>query len=160
MNKYTFKDFLPIIILYAIALIAVVVKLCLSDAWTWHIAMYSFMGFTLLFFGCFKIINLKRFADAYQIYDLLAQRSKFYAILYPFIEVALGLTYLFDWHLKITNLMTLTIMLISAAGVARALSKHQDIQCACMGTVFKLPMTYVTLLEDLLMAFMAFIMLL
>jgi hypothetical protein len=33
-------------------------------------------------------------------------------------------------------------------------------ECACLGTVFKLPMTYVTVVEDLLMVAMAAVMLL
>jgi hypothetical protein len=51
-------------------------------------------------------------------------------------------------------------MLISAAGVARELLKKNRIPCACLGMVFVLPMTTVTLLEDLLMAVMATAMLL
>jgi hypothetical protein len=50
-------------------------------------------------------------------------------------------------------------MLVSAAGVARELWKGREIMCACLGVVFKIPMTYVTLLEDLLMAAMAGFML-
>jgi hypothetical protein len=50
-------------------------------------------------------------------------------------------------------------MLISALGVANELRKKQTIMCACLGTVFKIPMTYVTLFEDLLMASMALYML-
>ena len=50
-------------------------------------------------------------------------------------------------------------MAISSIGVAIELSKKKEIMCACLGVVFKLPMTYVTLLEDLLMAAMALIML-
>jgi hypothetical protein len=34
-----------------------------------------------------------------------------------------------------------------------------EIQCACLGTVFKLPMTTVTIVEDLLMVVMAAAML-
>ncbi len=40
-------------------------------------------------------------------------------------------------------------------GVIRALSKRLDIECACLGTVLKVPLSTVALVEDLGMAAMA-----
>ena len=37
----------------------------------------------------------------------------------------------------------------------KSLLQRRKIQCACLGTVFNLPMSYVTLTEDLLMVAMA-----
>lgn len=118
------------------------------------------MGLFFIVFGSFKIMNLRGFVEAYSMYDLLAQRSTLYAYLYPFIELSLGIAYLMRWHLTAINGITLVLMLISAAGVARELAQGRAIMCACLGVVFKIPMTYVTLAEDLLMAVMAMIMLL
>ncbi len=59
-----------------------------------------------------------------------------------------------------TNAITYVLMLVSGIGVAIALAKGENLMCACLGMVFKLPMTYVTLFEDLLMAGMALGMLL
>jgi hypothetical protein len=42
-----------------------------------------------------------------------------------------------------------------AIGVIRAVRQKQAIQCACLGTVFQLPMTRVTIIEDLLMVIMS-----
>lgn len=88
-------------------------------------------------------------------YDLIAKRSHMYALAYPFIELTLGLLYLFGWQLILANWLTMVLMLISTSGVAQALLNKQNLTCACLGMVFKLPMTYVTLLEDLLMLCMA-----
>lgn len=111
-------------------------------------------------FGFFKVINLKEFALAYSSYDLIAKRIRLYGYVYPFIELTLGVAYLSSFSLPFINTITLIVMLISAAGVARELLKKNRIPCACLGMVFVLPMTTVTLLEDLLMAVMATAMLL
>lgn len=44
---------------------------------------------------------------------------------------------------------------VSAIGVAQALMAKRKIVCACLGAVFKIPITKVTLLEDVLMFLMA-----
>ena len=59
-----------------------------------------------------------------------------------------------------TNIITLVLMLVGAAGVLNALLNKQAIRCACLGTALNLPMTKVTLVEDLTMAVMAGVMLL
>jgi hypothetical protein len=56
--------------------------------------------------------------------------------------------------------MTLILMLIGSIGVLRALLDNRAIRCACLGTALNLPMTTVTLVEDLGMAAMAAAMLL
>ena len=59
-----------------------------------------------------------------------------------------------------TNVVTLIVMLLGAAGVLKALLDKRTIRCACLGTALKLPMTTVTLVEDLTMAGMAVVMIL
>lgn len=125
----------------------------------WHEWMSDFMAGFFLVFSFFKLLNLSGFVQAYRGYDLLAAKSKVYAWAYPFIELALGVAYLARWQPQVTHWLTLAVMLISAAGVLNALRKRQLIECACLGTVFKLPMSKVTLIEDLSMALMAALML-
>jgi hypothetical protein len=50
-------------------------------------------------------------------------------------------------------------MLVGIWGVTQALLQKRRIQCACLGTVFNLPMSKVTFIEDALMAVMAMFML-
>ena len=54
-----------------------------------------------------------------------------------------------------TNVITLVVMLVSSIGVLKTLLDKRAIRCACLGTALKLPMTKVTLVEDLGMAAMA-----
>jgi phage shock protein PspC (stress-responsive transcriptional regulator) len=49
---------------------------------------------------------------------------------------------------------------IGTVGVISALKSKRTIVCACLGGFFNLPMSYVTLFENLTMIAMAFIMLL
>lgn len=126
---------------------------------SWHEWMNDFMAGFFLVFSFFKLLNLSNFAQAYCGYDLIAAKSMTYAYAYPFIELALGIAYLIRWNPLATNAVTLVVMLVSAAGVLNALRKRQLIECACLGTVFKLPMSKITLIEDLSMAAMAAAML-
>jgi hypothetical protein len=127
--------------------------------WQLKDAMNDFMGIFFIVFSLFKIYNLHGFAQAYSTYDIIAKRSTVYAYAYPFIELSLGISYLFGLYPIATNVVTFVLMTIGAIGVGIELAQGNHITCACLGAVFKIPMTYVTLLEDLTMAFMALIML-
>lgn len=122
-------------------------------------AMQNFMAGFFLVFSLFKMLDLRGFADAYRTYDLLAQAVPPWGWMYPFAELALGIAYLLGWRLGLTNVLTLILMLVGAIGVFRSLQQRRSIRCACLGTVLNLPMTTVTLVEDLGMAAMAAVML-
>lgn len=152
------KKFLPLIIIFTIIFLLSLVRQYFAgfDFMLW---MNDFMAAFFLVFGGFKVINWKGFVTAYRMYDVVAKKSVVYAYLYPIIEIGLGLAYAFQFQPLATNIITLVVMSISTVGVARALMKKQKIQCACLGAVFQVPMTWVTLTEDILMAAMAFAML-
>lgn len=156
--RYSIKDFLPLIVLFSVITLFTAVRQWLNCCNTMD-AMSDFMGAFFIIFGAFKLIKWHSFATAYQEYDILAKRSKIYAYAYPVIEVMLGLAYLLRIAPRATSLITLILMLISGMGVFNELRQGKQIVCACLGTVFKIPMTYVTLVEDLLMAGMALYML-
>lgn len=159
MPSYTFKNFIPLASIFFFIL-------CFTISKQWYygfdimMGMQDFMASFFIIFSLFKIINLKAFAQAYSMYDCIAKRFFFYGYLYPFIEMALGIAYATNSYPIMTNIITVVLMLISSIGVALELKKKETIPCACLGLVFKVPMTYVTLLEDLLMAGMASIMIL
>ena len=121
--------------------------------------MRYFMAGFFLVFSFFKLLDLQSFANAYAGYDLLARRWHAWGLMYPLIELALGLAYLVHWQPALTNLLTLILMGFSAIGVLRAVLGEEEIRCACLGTVFQLPMSTVTIIEDLGMAAMAGLML-
>jgi cation transport ATPase len=121
--------------------------------------MTNFMAGFFLVFSAFKFLNLSGFADAYATYDLLAKRWHGYGFVYPFLELGLGVAYLFRVAPTLSHVATVVLMGFSSLGVLAALTNKRRIECACLGTVLKLPMSTVTLVEDLGMAFMALAML-
>lgn len=125
----------------------------------WRDAMRLFMGYFFLAFGFFKTLDWKGFISAYAEYDIIAARSKAYAAAYPAIELALAVLFLADLYPVATNAFTAVLMGVSSIGVIRAVTGGQKIRCACLGTVVKLPMTTITIIEDVGMGLMATIML-
>ena len=111
-------------------------------------------------FSFFKLLNLKAFAETYSMYDIVAKRIKAYGFIYPFIELALGIAFLTRFNPIATNIATLIVMSISIIGVLQSVLNKRKIQCACLGAVFNLPMSTVTIIEDALMIVMSGIMLL
>ena len=120
--------------------------------------MRYFMAGFFLVFSFFKLLDIRAFANAYSAYDLLASRWHGWGKVYPFVELALGMAYLADFNPLLTYWITIIVMGFSAIGVIRAVASKTQIQCACLGTVFKLPMSTVTIVEDVGMVAMAAVM--
>ncbi len=153
------KVFLPLIVVFLAVLAVSFGAEIYFGEWQLTRWMQNFMAAFFIVFGGLKLTNWKGFVEAYQTYDIVAKRSAAYAYVYPLIELGLGISYLFRWNAFLTNTITVIVMFIGAIGVAQALRKKQTIQCACLGVLFKIPMTKVTLMEDLLMGLMALAML-
>jgi copper chaperone CopZ/uncharacterized membrane protein YphA (DoxX/SURF4 family) len=121
--------------------------------------MATFMGGFFLVFSFFKFLDLRGFAQSFSSYDTIASRWTGYGFAYPFVELILGIAYVTGLNPTLTNVVTLVVMSVSTIGVVQSLLQKRTIQCACLGTVFNLPMSKVTLIEDLLMIVMAAAML-
>jgi copper chaperone CopZ len=121
--------------------------------------MRYFMAGFFIVFAFFKLLDVRAFADAYAGYDLLAARWHGWGLVYPFVELALGMAYLANYNPVFTSWATIVVMGFSAIGVIRAVMNKTKIQCACLGTVFQLPMSTVTIVEDVGMVLMAVVML-
>lgn len=122
--------------------------------------MQHFMAGFFIVFSFFKMMSLKVFAEGYRTYDIVAKAIPAYGFVYPFIELALGIAIIVGFEPYITNLVALIVMTVSTIGVVNSLMKKTPFQCACLGTVIKLPLSKVTLFEDLLMVVMSIVMLL
>ncbi len=121
----------------------------------WMKRMNVFMAGFFLTFSFFKMLDLKGFADSYAMYDIVAKKIKAWGFIYAFIELALGIAYANGFQPLLTNIVTLSVMTISIVGVLQAVFKKEKIQCACLGAVFNLPMSTVTIIEDALMMAMS-----
>ena len=122
--------------------------------------MRHFMAGFFIVFAFFKLLNLKGFAESYRMYDLVAAKWMGWAYIYPFIELLLGFMYLTNLAPVATNISTAIILGISSIGVIKSNLDKKKIKCACLGDVFNLPMSTVTIVEDLAMVGMALLMLL
>jgi len=122
--------------------------------------MRHFMAGFFLVFSFFKFLNLSGFATSYAMYDIIAKRFPAWGYLYACIEFLLGIAFLINFNLLFTNLATLVVMSISIIGVLQSVLNKRKIQCACLGDVFNLPMSTVTIIEDGLMILMSISMIL
>jgi small basic protein len=155
----TWQSYLPLLTLLAVSvLVAWVLWRSYGPEANPARAMHAFMGFFLVVFALLKLFDLRGFADGFQMYDLLAKHFRPYALLYPFLELALGLAYLAFWQPVTVYLATIVLLGFGALGVISALRKNLDVHCACMGTALKVPLSTVALVEDVGMAVMALAM--
>ena len=127
--------------------------------WNLGEAMFDFMGLFLIVFSFFKLLDLKGFPDSFRMYDPLAKVLPVYGWVYPFIETALGLMFLMRFQTEIALIATILVLGITTIGVTKTLLDKKSIQCACLGTALKLPMTEATFIENAIMLIMAFWML-
>lgn len=124
----------------------------------WHNWMQNFMGAFFIVFSFFKLLDLSGFADSYSTYDVIAKKWHGWGYLYPFIELALGIAFLIRFNPLITNGVTFVVMSISIIGVLQSVLNKRKIRCACLGAVFNIPMSTVTIIEDALMIIMSAVM--
>lgn len=121
--------------------------------------MRVFMAGFFLTFSFFKMLNLKAFAESYAMYDIVAKKFSPWGYVYAFIELGLGLSFALNLSPVIVNWVTLLVMTISILGVLESVINKKKIQCACLGAVFNLPMSTVTIVEDAIMIAMSAAML-
>lgn len=121
----------------------------------WMRWMNHFMAGFFLVFSFFKLLNLKGFAESYSMYDIIAKRWSSWGYVYAFIELFLGLAFLTGYNPLITNAVTFVIMGVSIVGVLQSVLNKRKIKCACLGDVFNLPMSTITIIEDALMILMS-----
>ena len=152
-ESYLAKLFPLILILSYISLTSIIINFgrSLDDL------MMDFMGIFFIVFSFFKFLDYKSFPNSFAMYDPLAKALPLYGWIYPFIETILGLMFLFRFQLFTSIIITILLLSITTYGVVNVLKNKQTIQCACLGTAIKLPMTIATLIENGIMIIMALI---
>lgn len=155
-----FTTYKPILLIFAF--ITTISLISSTHGETVHSMMFmnNFMGGFFLVFSFFKLLNLEGFADSYSMYDVVAKKFRGWGHIYAFIELGLGLAYVTGFNPLVTNSVTFVVMSVSLIGVLQSVLNKRKIQCACLGAVFNLPMSTVTIIEDALMIAMSGITLL
>jgi hypothetical protein len=153
------SDYWPLVSLIVVSALSAFAIATGSKQVTMAGVMHAYMGVFLVFFALLKIFDLKGFMNGFAMYDLIAKHNSSWGYIYPFIELALGLAYLaFVWPVT-TYIATIIVFSFGAVGVILALRKGLDIACPCMGSVLSVPLSTVTLTEDILMVVMAIMLL-
>ena len=119
----------------------------------------TYMGLFFMLFSFLKLLNIKGFSITFSRYDLLGKNIPGFAVSYPFLELCLGVAFLTNSLLITANLATLIFMISQCIGVGNVLRKKEIIQCACLGSSINLPVSYLTLIENLVMVSMSSYML-
>ena len=156
-SKSELKQLFPLFLIFIFIFGAAI--LLNIKPWDGTAFMLDFMGLFYIVFSFFKFLDLKGFPDSFKMYDPLAMVLPVYGWIYPFVELTLGLAFLTRFQIEISLIVTLVILGITTIGVSRALLSKNSIQCACLGTALKLPMTKATFIENSIMIIMALIML-
>ena len=123
--------------------------------WDTTEAMLDFMGLFYIVFSFFKFLDLKGFPESFRMYDPLARAVPIYGWAYPFLELVLGLMFLLRFNIEAALVTTILVLGITTFGVTKTLLDKKAMQCACLGTALKLPMTEATFIENAIMLAMA-----
>lgn len=154
-QKVGLKNYQPLIIIISLIILVSIALQVASGTFNIHLLMQHFMGLFFVIFSMFKLINIGGFYKGFRMYDILAKRYAWYGYCYPFIELALGLAYLSNVAPAATNLITLVIMAISSVGVIRSIKSGMNLKCACLGTILNVPLSTVSIIENVGMGLMA-----
>lgn len=161
IDKRTWLEtYKPIVLIFSYIFVISLIASFSEGFFNYMTAMRIFMAGFFLTFSFFKMLNLKGFAESYSMYDVVAQKFKSWGYIYAFLELALGLAFALNFEPYFTNIVTLVVMTVSIVGVLQSVLNKKKIQCACLGAVFNLPMSTVTIIEDGLMIAMSLAMLL
>ena len=159
-TKSWIETYKPILLIFGYIITITLLVEYMHGEFVWMRWMNHFMAGFFLVFSFFKLLNLKGFAESYSMYDIVAKKWNGWGYVYAFTELALGIAFLTVFYPFLTNTVTFVVMSVSIIGVLQSVMNKRKIKCACLGAVFNLPMSTITIIEDALMIGMSAIMLL
>lgn len=151
---HSIGDYVPLLVVFGFVGVSSALHVAAAGSSLQH-WMSAIMGYFFVYFSLFKLIDLPGFAEGFRHYDILAQRLPGWAWVYPFVELGLGVLYLLGVDTAGLHLATLLVTTLNVMSVAVKLAKKEVFMCACLGTVLKVPLTTVTLIEYGIMGLMA-----
>ena len=103
-----------------------------------------------------KLQDIERFATMFLNYDLLAQRWVRYAYIQSIIETLAGLLMMVGVFTIVMAPVALITASIGALSVLKAVYIYKrDLKCACVRGDSKVPLGFISLLENIMMVGMA-----
>ena len=155
VNYFTSKK--PIVIALSIVILSSLAMQISDETFNLNKWFMSYMGIFFIIFSFLKLLNISGFSMTFKKYDLISKIIPPYATSYPFIELSLGIIFLTQTQsiLIYANAFTLIFMVSQTIGIIRSLSKSEQIQCACMGSAVDVPLSSLTVVENITMIAMA-----
>ncbi len=150
-TKSWFGTYKPVLLIFlyiflATALIELTAESIIINRWMRH-----FMTGFFLTSSFFKMLNLKGFKENYLMYDIIARKFPTWSYIYAFTELGVGVAYLIGFNPIITNSITFIVISVSIIGVLQTVLDKKAIKYACLGDVFNLPRSTVTIIQNGLM---------
>ncbi len=150
-KKSWLRIYKPILLIFGYILGITLLIEYSNGGFVWMRWMNHFMAGFFLVFSFFKLLNLKGFVESYSMYDIVAKKWNGWGYVYACTELMLGLAFLTGVYPMLTNTVTFVVMTLSIIGVLQSVLNKRKIKCACLGDVFDLPMSTITIIEDSLM---------
>lgn len=157
-NSTTYK---PIIALLSVAFLmaTTITWVALGTTFTGRTVEW-FISISMVLLGLQKLQDVEQFATMFLNYDLLAQRWVRYGYVYPFVETGAGLLMMAGVLTQLSAPAALFVASIGAISVFKAVYiDKRKLKCACVGGDSKVPLGFVSLMENLMMIGMAIWML-
>lgn len=156
--RHGVKSHKSVIIIFTVITLFMLARQLIAGSWHSMQAMSDFMAGFFLIFGAFKAIDLNGFVIAYKKYNLIAKHFTLYAYAIPFIQIGLGITYFFHIYPLLSNGINFVIMTLGCISIFIKIIKKEVIPCACLGTLFRHPLSLMSLFENALMVVMSLAM--
>lgn len=147
----------PVIALFAMtALMALAASQAAMGTAISIMAAEWFISFSMCALALLKLQDVERFSVMFLNYDLLARHWVPYATIYPFAEGLAGIlmtAHVLEW---LSIPLALFVGTIGAVSVFKAVYiDRRELKCACVGGNSNVPLGFVSLTENLMMASMA-----
>jgi copper chaperone CopZ len=163
-STFDFAQYEPLLLIFFfISLVAVLSSFHMGDFslenWNLKKVLHNFMTGFFLVFSFFKLLDVKSFAASFKNYDIVAAQIPAYGYIYPYLELFLGVSCLIFFNATWLYVFDIVLMGIGLVGVIKSNLEKKEIQCACLGTVFNLPMSKITIIENTIMILVGAILL-
>lgn len=153
-NKKTYK---PIIAVFSVtSLLAISLVYFSSGKFQLIRSLELFIALSMCVLAILKLRDLESFTNQFLGYDLLAKRWVPYAYIYPFAEAGAGILMAGKQLTFISAPVAMFIGLIGGISVFYAVYiQKRDLKCACVGGNSNVPLGFISLTENIMMAGMA-----
>ena len=153
-----FKVYRPLFVVLLFILAYMLIRVSVRPYNGLDVLVNDFMAGFFLVFGILELYTYRSFQEVLKRYDPIAKRFDIYAKVYPITFILFGILLHTNNAVFVISLATIAMLGIQTFGIINVLNSGEKIQCACIGTAFSLPLSWVTVGENLLMILMSITM--